>query len=366
MVLALAVFASACDQGDPDLDRGPGPPLRVVATYPVAEQGTECTPSSPDDCGVPTGSSIQLRFDRYLLPSTAVRQSVRLYTGTEDVGEFLQPEYDLVERVLEFRPGELKPGVLYTVEIVIPTEEQPFGLRAFDGAPVGEGPVPLKFDFRTAKVVQPASSAAPTKDETPSCDAVLDLFKQAGCAGTVCHTAAENPDCPPGQGLDKLTDRCASIPRMGLRLDSKTGLLQTALGKVAHQTEIGGKTGVALESPPRLGVQMPIIAAGRPDNSYLMYKMLRRPDSFNDENGDACSTRWQVGLGPDNDCLPPPYEEWLRLRESAVRGDHMPPPKYDGLDTAQAATEGRPENHRAVLRKIQAWIRGGAPLDSCP
>lgn len=323
--------------------------------YPTPELGSDCTATSPDDCGVPLDATIQLRFDRYLLPSTAVRQSIKLYTGTEDVGVFLQGEYDVVERVLVFNPnGALKPGVLYTFELVVPTDDDDFGFRAFDGQPLREGPVPLKFDFRMAKVAA-SPPFGPPAEAAPTCEEVVQIFKDAGCAGTVCHNAGGSTACPPGQGQDDQTGLCADVPRMGLELNWGDGLLRTAISKVAHQTEVGAKTGVPLENAPRLGIQMPIVAPGRPENSYLMYKLLRREESFQDQSGDLCGTRYAVGFG--GGCLPPSAEEAARLRESVVRGDYMPPPGYPGLDDEQ------PANHRSKMRAIQAWIRAGAPAD---
>ena len=64
-----------------------------MAVYPAPETGTDCGVGSPDDCGVPRDATLQIRFDRYLLPETAVRQSIRVYTGDPDLGVFLQPEY---------------------------------------------------------------------------------------------------------------------------------------------------------------------------------------------------------------------------------------------------------------------------------
>ncbi len=295
--------------------------------------------SSPADCGVPRDAVIQIRFDRYLLPETAVRQSLHVFTGDPDLGVFLQPEYDMVERVLSFRlsdGGWYLPGVLYTVELVVPTDDGSFGFRAFDGAPLGEGPVPLKFDFRTAKVDPPP----PPEDEAPvTCELALAAFaaQNGGCASAACHSSEGSPP-------------------MGLVLDSAAGIVVTAIDRPAHETEIGGKTGVVLESPARLGVSMPIIDPGRPYNSYLMYKLLRKTDSFRTsaEPATVCVTRYQVGFGPDGLCPPPPPKEDTRLREWFVRGEPMP------LGISLDA-----EHPRDRMLLIQRWIREGAQLDGC-
>jgi hypothetical protein len=229
------------------------------------------------------------------------------------------------------------PGVLYTVELVVPTEDGAFGFRAFDGAPLAEGPVPLEFDFRTAKAIPPP----PPAQSTPvSCNqAVEALSKERGhCASTACHSSE-------GQ------------PPMGLSLDSAAGIFATAVGKPAHETEIGGKTGVVLQSPARFGVSMPIIDPGHPENSYLMYKLLRNTDSFrtSKEPATVCVTNYQVGFGPDGLCPPPPPKENARLREWFVRGESMPLGLLlDDVDP------------RARMLLLQRWIREGAQLQGCP
>lgn len=319
-----------------------------MAVYPAPETGTDCGVGSPDDCGVPRDATLQIRFDRYLLPETAVRQSIRVYTGDPDLGVFLQPEYDLVERVLSYRladGGTYLPGVLYTVELVVPTDADSYGFRAFDGASLAEGPVPLKFDFRTAKADPPPAASS---DPPVTCAAILTAFQNGSCTGSACHKRCDDP-----------TGSCSQTPRMGLMLDSADAIRETAIGKPAHETEIGSKTGVVLENPVRLGVNMPIVDPFRPDNSYLMYKLLRKTDSFRtapDAPQTVCDTRYQVGFGPDGECPPPPAAESQRLREWFVRGEPMPlgDLKLDNNDP------------RARLRLIQRWIREGARLGTCP
>jgi hypothetical protein len=284
---------------------------------------------------VPRETTLELRFDRYLLPETAVRQSISLFTGSEDLGVFSQPEYDVVERVLVYRLPEgqkLEPGVRYSVALRIPEEADDFGFRAFDGAPLGEGDVPFAFDFRTRKTeTTPPPLFSPTYEST--CD-LLDALapgdppeKRAGCSSNSCHGGAG--------------------ARMGLRLDNNEGLLQTAIDRVAHQTEHGAKTGVPLQSPAKMGVNMPILDLGRPENSYLLYKLLRNPRNFSEPAGLGCTTVHQVPL-PDGVCPEPSAAEADRLQASFVRGLPMP------------------YNDRSVdLRRLQTWIRGAQAFTPC-
>jgi hypothetical protein len=272
---------------------------------------------------VPRDVTIELRLNRYLLPATAVRQAILVYAESRDRPRFLVPEYDVLERVLLFHQpapplGPLEPGLLYTVELVVPTEPGSEGLRAFDGAPLEPGPVPLQFHFRTARALPTAQQAAP---EPVRCADALAVFAAGGCNGQNCHDAEE--------------------PRMGLNLDSAAGLVTTGIDRIAHQTAIGPRS-TPLEEPSRLGVQMPIVDPGRPDNSYLMYKLLRHPQTF----AGVCETRHRVPLA--GQCIALPEAESTRLREWFVRGEPMPleppPGEFDIED----------------VRRLQRFIASGA------
>jgi len=253
----------------------------------------------------------------------------------------------VVERVLSYSLPEgtlLEPGVRYSVELLSAESRDEFGFRAFDGAPLREADVPLKFDFRTNNLPTPAPARRPPRRRV-SCDQVLGRMSVAGCAGKTCHNSFGSPDCPTGHGSDS-TGKCISVPRMGLDLRDRKGLLGTAIGHVAHQTETGPKTGTPLTDPERFGTAMPIIDAFRPENSYLMYKILRNPRNFR-ETRLGCSTVHRVAL-PEGVCPEPSAEESARLREWFVRGEPMP------LGANSAAIDPR---------VIQEWIRRGA---SCP
>jgi hypothetical protein len=151
---------------------------------------------------------------------------------------------------------------------------------------------------------------------------------------------------------------------MGLLLDSELGLKTTAISRMAHQTDLGSKGSSTLEDPARFGVQMPIIDPKQPENSYLLYKLLRRAENFDTADDDPtngiagiCETRYQVGFAPGGPCIPPPPEEAQRLREWFVRGEPMP--------AGENPATGQPvkQLQRSELRTIQAWIREGA---ECP
>lgn len=296
-------------------------PLHVVSVRPADGAGTDCDPDD-DRCGVSPWATIELALDRFLRPDTAVRQSVRLISGSQAT-PLLEPEYDLVERVLRYRvPTEapLLPGTLYTVEVLLPEEDpRGFGLRAFDGAPLRPGSVPLRFHFRTARAADPP----PIQELAPSCEELAGVLERGGCGSTGCH---RNPEAA-----------------MGLSLASVDELATQTVGRVARQTETGPRVGRPLRNPARWGTQMPLIESGEPANSYLFYKLLLLPENLRSENDPepACET------DPSDPalCAMPPDEEQRRLADWFVRGTGMP--------------AGNRVLRREDLRIVQTWIRAG-------
>ncbi len=313
---------------------GAGPPLRILATYPAAGAGSECGPTDSAECGVSTRVALELRFDRYLLPSTAVRQSIRLTSGPR-APEFLIPEYDLVERVVVYRLPEgveLAPGTLYTVEVRAP-EGDGWGFRAFDGAPLEEGPVPLEFHFTTARASSTVDTAPPR--EVPDCAAIATFLDRGGCGSAGCHSGES--------------------PSMGLALDSVDALLSTAVGRIARETETGTEVGTPLRDPARFGVRMPRIEPGAPANSYLLYKVLLDPENYPLE-GDAigdCSSRYNVDWG--GPCPDPAPGELERFQSWFVLGQAMPRRNEEGESVGAL--------DRDALHDLADWIAAGA---SCP
>ena len=133
---------------------------------------------------------------------------------------------------------------------------------------------------------------------------------------------------------------------MGLDLSSPPGVQATAINQVAHQTETGPSSGVVMENPDRFGVQMPLIDPFRPDNSYLVYKLLSHRPMWRQS---ACQTRYRVDLA--GECPEPSAAELDRLREWFVAGQSMP--------------LGGGELDRDDLDVLQAWISADAPLADC-
>jgi len=325
--------------------------LHVLASYPADGQGTnapinadvDCVEPTPD-CAVPTNAAIELRFDRFLLPN-GLEWGLSLYTGSPPAnGVGLQVEYDMIERVVVFRPTRLlQPNTVYTAQI-LQYEDPSQGFWAFDHAPLEEGAAPLRFSFSTGR--GPRVEPAPPPPPQDTCETLLQGPLDS-CVGFHA-TKSDAQTSPP-----------STFPPMGLDLSSSRGLYYTAIRQVAHQTETGNTAAsVGLKSPARFGVQMNIVDPGSPATSYLMYKLLRKSENFGPA-GDwpSCVTGYHTPVS-DLDCQPPAEDELVRLREWWVLGDPMP---KDGTSSMSAIIPAA--TTRENLVRISAWIAAGA---SCP
>lgn len=344
---------------EPDPPRAIGPEVHLVAAYPAHGLGLDCAGDAPDDCGVPVNATLTLRFDRYLDPASVNRQAIRVFTGDPANSPAIpfDVRYDPVERVVEYRMPtgySFARRAVYQFELVLPEGPADFGIRAYDGAPLVPGEVPLELTFRTS-----AAAVAQPQDLAPSCEQivreVLAFEKLGNCASSECHRSGNSAR--------------GGAPE-GLWLDGRHNLRITAIGRVAHETEFGDSSGVALQNSPRFGVQMPIIDAKSPGNSYLLYKLLRNPKNFEPcaeaeptQAGQPAPGRSPVCDTPadpsvslyenlplsDGETLLPSEDERTRLREWFVRGEPMPFPR--GAQQG-VSLQG--------LRAISAFIAAGA------
>jgi hypothetical protein len=298
-----------------------------VASDPPDGAGVGCDGADPD-CGVPTDVSVTLSFNRFLRPDTAIRQSIAFYTGSPSnpappisaTRPEVTPRYDVMERSVRFvlPPGfTLQPHALYTVELPIADSDGAFGFRAFDGAPLA-GKTSVRISFFTG-----SGPSAPPARAVPSCADFVELL--SGCVAPSCHGDGDGG------------------PALGLSFDGVDALRATAVGQPAHEAETGDTTGLAEQNPERFGVNMPIIDPGRPDNSYLMYKLLIGTAPYELAPGAACPAGER--------CEAPEPAEIARLRTWFVRGEPMP---YLG--------EAEQFVHHDELRAIQTFIAEG---DAC-
>jgi hypothetical protein len=350
---ALGALGTGCDQGARDDEVGHGPALHLVASYPADGQGTNAAPDADvtcdvptPDCPVPTNASIQLRFDRFLRPGGGFGAGLRLFSGNPPAnGSGFDVEYDLIERVVVFHPTRaLQPNTLYTVELV-PSTNLNAGFWAFDGAPLREDAIPLSFSFTTGSGPVPPPPRPAARVDT--CE-TMTQGPFASCAN--CHTTRdEAPSNPP---LD--------APPMGLDLSTSRGLFYTAVSHVAHQTETGSSANnEGLQTPSRFGVQMNIVDPGNPASSYLMYKLLGKPENYKLAPTEAeCASNYHPPVS-DSGCSPPDADELTRLREWFVRGEAMP---KNGFNATTGKATLASTNH-ATLVRVADWIASGA---ACP
>ena len=323
-LLCGSIAGMGCDVGPRETLDPRGARVRLLATYPKDGAGLSCTPDSPADCGVPLDAPIELRFDRFLLPSTVVRQSLRASTADSEV--FLQPRYDAVERVVVLRVvngGIWLPGTRYIVRLKLPDDDpNGWGFRAFDGAPLAkDGRAPIEFTFRTRRDYTPQHPPAPTADWND----MQTVIERGGCTASGCHGS--------------------SVSSMGLDLRSAASVEDTAVNEVAHQAESEPNAMEPREDAVRFGTQMPLVDPGRPGNSYLFYKLLVNPESYT----GACESQHSVAL---DGCVAFPKEQTDELRAWFVRGRPMPLPTGDE------------PGHLSLddIRTVQSWIAADAPL----
>jgi hypothetical protein len=224
----------------------------------VADDATKVRVQLRSNVRVWERGAIELRFDRYLDPRTAIRQSYCLSSDTEkpvDLSECTapvgtSPAYDPVDRALIlYLDTPLANGTQYQLTLFAPpisadVDPLTVGLRAFDGVPLEND---LTFIFTTA--ADPLGDDVEGPPPAPTCGA-LDQALQT-CRS--CHNAT------------------APAPA-NLRLTLET--IAEAVDRVAMQTQRGGDATTPLANGPIFGGNMPIIGARSPGNSYLLYKAL--------------------------------------------------------------------------------------------
>jgi hypothetical protein len=205
---------------------------------------------------LPANGSIELGFDRLLLPASISRQTFVLENAGNTIAYTPTVAYDPVARVVTITPltdptQVLVSGQSYDIVILPPQSASDLnGLRAIDGATLAP-PAPLEIAF---SVTDPT----PTPPSTVTIDFCRDIYPITGtCALSQCHLGGPN-----------------STPAAGLVLQPNSGISATAVGRVAQGSNTGPQS---MTSPPGLlfGEDMPIIdATGDPGNSWTMYKVL--------------------------------------------------------------------------------------------
>lgn len=328
---ALLILAGlcACDRGTPPVERPL--PLVLAASQPGAEE-----------VDVPLNRPLRLRFDRFLRPDSVARQSVRVTGGTLDpmtggpvVGaEFLEPFYDVAERVAVFRlpVGERwVPRTRYTVTFWRASENGGFGFRGVDGSELAAS---VSYGFTTGDGDDAAEPPPPFP--VSYCGRCVDGAWVPGARDVLqrCATAG----CHDEQGAD---------PPFGLRLGSAASVVATALGRPAFETLLGPSVSTVQRNGPIFGLNMARIDPNNPGWSYLLYKVLLRSDAY-DLVGDVAlpASLAPPSVGGEGR---PSEAELLGLSGRFVAGEAMPP---DG-----------PALGSERVRLLQSWIAAGALVE---
>ena len=353
--------------GDPQFEPTDTPPIHVTQVLGTTALNADGTPQDPQEIAadgtsrlVPS-TSIRIRFDRFLLPSSISRQAVCLRADLADVptytkctnAVFVQPTYDPVRREIVLRQdkGErLALGTLYKLTLYQQqlqgdcTGDNPTscGVLAFDRAALEK---PFTITFRTVDA-DPGTALDETVPEGTFCgDKGAAAALGATCSYATCHgpSSKSGSSCVPTKS-NPVTDCAEGLSFYNLQYGNFTDTQQTAINRVAHQTMMGEAASTPEKTPARFGRAMPIIdafnpgVAGSPGNSYTMYKIL---------------TGMSIDAAPDD--IKPSDDEVQRLRDTFVVGMPMPPPDIGTgpLDAEQ-------------LTNLSNWIQRGAPLSTCP
>jgi len=337
---------SACDLGKRVQPRGES--LTLIASEPEAAEGLDCQLDSGAACGLPAGGPLRFKFDRWLLPTTATRQSLTMYTAGTGLVVTLRPNYDVASRSIDYSfDAPLPGGVAFNLRL-LDADQDPngFGFRGFDGVPLTSSET---IAFRTA-LASPTPDSSASQVAVPSCADAVGVLHRAGCSGLGCHSREASSNCigaSAGMAWDQSAQQCVAVPRMGLLLDDAQGLQTTAINHVAHETQNGTDISLRFESGGRFGEQMPIIDPGRPENSYLIYKLLIG-EAFNRELNDRADA-----LDPMR-TVPMTGEQISHARDWFIRFGPMPPDEVGAPDGVSLFD---------MYSTLVAWIRAGA---SCP
>ncbi|XYI01727.1 hypothetical protein ACMHYB_19005 [Sorangium sp. So ce1128] len=319
-------------------------------------------------------ASIVLKFDRFLLPGSVdaaaagpdfVCLSGDLATQVKTQADCANPiplsaTYNPVQREVILRQIEgmqgLVPGVRYALTVLKPADESaPSGVRAFDGAPLRDN---ARIEFTVAATNPPQATP---EFRLPSGDFFCQ--RDLECVAEMCPDDPLCGICVKGAAMLLVScSGCHSDGNMAAGLNLSVGaplynrvepLYETAIGRAAHQTQMGEHAYVADQTPERFGRAMPLIDPNNPGNSYLLYKIIVGESAIDPSlTGEAAEQL---------------REETERLRAAFVMGMPMPPPKGNPAFRFFPQTPDDPSLTAYVdgVDILSAWILDGAVPRDC-
>jgi hypothetical protein len=305
LALAVPAVAAGCDAGPAtNASLGIGPPVHVISANISASMQ------------LPANGTIELAFDRLLLPESITRQTFVMAITPPPI-----PSYDPITRIVSITPlTPLVVGQTYELEIASPQSSTDLsGLRAIDGATID--PSESVIDFQVS-----APTAQTTLATIDFCTSVLPIL--GTCSGTMCHGGY--------------------LPAEGLELTTGAFVASTAIGRVAHEANTGP---MAQPQTPGLafGEDMPIIdpgsgGAGDPGDSWLLYKLLLAEVPPASPQAGPFDVQWQ------------PLSDGERaILGNYVTGREMPYPATPSSTVSYGLST-------ADMETISLWIAQGATI----
>jgi hypothetical protein len=328
---------------------------------------------------IPADGVIQISFDRYLLPSTILRQSyVILDTQNKPIPtEPLQTIYDPVARTVTIAgpngPGRpwLTPNQAYKLVLGVPEGESDLGgFRAIDRAPLNANQT-LEFPFMTG----PEAKETQIEPIVSFCSDVFPILVLKCGTTSTCHASGAKAAA-------------------SLILDTSEGVRNTARGRVAQGANTSARGGIVEPAGRVFGINMPLIDPNNPGNSWLVYKIdlarlprvdggapepfvfLGAPEGGPPPTIPAFPFDSYVCQVPSGAPIPParterPYSALVRVQPEAdeiereilndyVLGREMPYPPSG----AAAGYLDLPLTFQERER-IRLWIAQGAPISEC-
>jgi hypothetical protein len=354
----------------------------------------------PGQSVVPINQPVILQFNRFLNPYTVTRQTIRLLDSSGAPFADAVIDYDPV--LLQVRlsnPGGgqmwFVEGQTYQVSMAAATPATATGMgtgpssggvQAIDNATFAQMTTTIEFTvgppgapfveptmhfcadvwpFFKGPLIQPPPIIAGSPPPPP--------YNAAACGSPNCHGAPQSTMVTPRFPTGK------SEPAQGLVLDTPTDVAETAIGKVANESNVGASASAG-PAGSIFGIDMPIIdpgtnGTGDPANSWVMYKVLLGeplPESMNQIPVVACNafsttTSYQAGVSPV-------ITDAERARLSNfIPGREMPyPPPVDGGDNGDVLVIPPPgglDKDALTLdqmERLRLWIRQGAQFDEFP